>query len=75
AVETVQRVLVLAQNNSQAMSEVSLVYVLVGDQASALVNAEKALALGVEPRWFSFPWFDPLRASPEWKDLLARRAA
>lgn len=74
AVETVQRVLVLAQNNSQAMSEVSLVYVLVGDLASAQVNAEKALALGVEPRWFSFPWFDPLRASPEWKDLLARRA-
>ncbi|HKV09124.1 MAG TPA: protein kinase [Thermoanaerobaculia bacterium] len=75
AVETVQRVLVLAQNNSQAMSEVSLVYVLVGDLSSAQVNAEKALALGVEPRWFSFPWFDPLRASPEWKDLLARRAS
>jgi Flp pilus assembly protein TadD/tRNA A-37 threonylcarbamoyl transferase component Bud32 len=75
AVETVQRVLVLAQNNSQAMSEVSLVYVLVGDLASALVNAEKALASGVDPRWFSFPWFDPLRSSPEWKGLQARPAA
>ena len=41
--------------------EAALVYALLGDQASALWNAQRALELGVEPRWFAFPWFAPLR--------------
>jgi tetratricopeptide (TPR) repeat protein len=61
AVAAVQELLRMAPNNAQASYEASLVYVLVGDEASALFNAERALELGVEPRWFRFPWFDPLR--------------
>jgi serine/threonine-protein kinase len=75
AVEVIQRVLPLAQNSPQAAYEVSLVYVLVGDRASALVNAERALRLGVEPAWFRFPWFDSLRTSAEFQDLLTRPAS
>jgi serine/threonine-protein kinase len=72
AVEAVQQVLLLAQGNAQAAYEASLVYTLVDDRSSALVNADRALAQGVEQRWFTLPWFDPLRNSAEFQDLLKR---
>jgi serine/threonine-protein kinase len=72
AVEAVQQVLLLAQGNAQAAYEASLVYTLVDDRSSALVNADRALAQGVEQRWFTLPWFDPLRNSAELQDLLKR---
>jgi predicted Zn-dependent protease len=71
AVEAAQQVLLLARDNAQAAQEVAQVYVLVGDDASAMVNAERALKQGVEPRWFTFPWFDPLRRSPDFRAMLA----
>jgi len=74
AVETVQRVLQLAPDDPDAAFEASLVYALVGERQSALVNARKARALGIGPRWFSLPWFDPLRSSPEFRGLLAGQA-
>jgi serine/threonine-protein kinase len=74
AVEAAQQVLFLAHDNAQAAQEVSLVDVLVGDEAAALANAGRALAAGVEPVWFGLPWYDPLRASPELQALLKRRA-
>ncbi|HEY3569381.1 MAG TPA: protein kinase [Thermoanaerobaculia bacterium] len=70
AVAAVQEVLRLAPDNPQAAYEASLVYVLLGDQASALYNAGRALRLGYGPRWFSFPWFAPLQGSPEFRALL-----
>ncbi len=73
AAEAAQKVVALAPGNAQAAYEVSLVYTLIGDQASALASAVQALEQGVEPVWFSFPWFDALRASSEFKDA-ARRA-
>ena len=72
AVEAAQQVLVLAQGNAQAAFEASLVYALVDDRSSAVVNAEKALAQGVEARWFDLPWFDSLRATPEMRGLLRK---
>ena len=65
AVDAVQRALATAGDNPQASYEAALVYALIGDDTSALVNAEKALDRGVEARWFSLSWFDRLRASPE----------
>jgi tetratricopeptide (TPR) repeat protein len=70
AVETVQESLSLAPGNAQAFQEAAQVYMIVGDQASALVNAKRALHGGVEPGWFGFPWFDSLRASPEFLEIL-----
>ncbi len=74
AVEAAQSVLALAPGNAQAKAEVAVVYAVIGDHASALWNAGQALRQGVDPRWFSFPWFDDLRASPELRPLLAAAA-
>ncbi|HEY9420328.1 MAG TPA: protein kinase, partial [Thermoanaerobaculia bacterium] len=74
AVAMVQEVLRLAPENPQALYEAALVYTLLGDRSSALFNAEKALEKGVELRWFSFPWFDPLRAFPDFQSRLAGSA-
>jgi tetratricopeptide (TPR) repeat protein len=70
AVAAVQEALRLAPRNGQTAWEAALVYALLGEDDSALVNTEKALALGVQPRWFTFPWFAALRAHPEFQTLL-----
>ncbi|HYL04818.1 MAG TPA: protein kinase [Thermoanaerobaculia bacterium] len=70
AVEDAQRVLALAKGHLDAAFEVALVYALVGDEVSALVNARSALERHYEARWFSLPWFDRLRADPEFRRLV-----
>jgi eukaryotic-like serine/threonine-protein kinase len=75
AAEAVQQVLVLAQGNAQAAQEAALVDTLIGDQAAALANAARALEQGVQPIWFTLPWYDPLRAAPEFQALLKPPAA
>ncbi|HEX3529292.1 MAG TPA: tetratricopeptide repeat protein [Thermoanaerobaculia bacterium] len=60
AVEAVQQALRAAPDNPEVIYEASLVYALVGETASARVNAERARANGYDRRWFSFPWFDGL---------------
>lgn len=72
AVEAVQKALRLAPDNPQTAYEASLVYSVLGDRVSALFNAEKALDQGFDPRWFAFPWFEPLRTSPELRRRLER---
>ncbi len=69
SVAAVQRALQLAPDNPQVLYEASLVYCMVGDLASAVVTAEKALEQGIGPRWFDLPWLEPLRSHP---DLAAR---
>ncbi len=70
AVAAAQQVLALAPGNAQAESEVAVVFAVLGDHASAVWNAQQALRQGVDPRWFSFPWFDALRSAPELRDRL-----
>ncbi len=61
----------LAPDNSQVAYESALVFALAGDRNSALVQAERALDLGYEARWFNFPWFAPLVAEPGFAARLA----
>jgi serine/threonine-protein kinase len=76
AVAAVQEALRLAPTHGPVAYEASLVYALLGEESSALVNARKALTLGFEARWFDFPWFSSLRRNPEFQKTLeqARRA-
>ncbi len=70
AVADVQRALRLAPDHPEVVYEASLVYALTHEPTSALVNAGRALDLGVEPRWFSFPWFEALRSQPAFRRRL-----
>lgn len=72
AVSAVQEALRLAPDQGPTVYEAALVYALLGEDHSALVNAEKALQLGLNPRAFSIPWFDPLRRRPDFQTLLAQ---
>ncbi|NJL29792.1 MAG: hypothetical protein HC897_18820, partial [Thermoanaerobaculia bacterium] len=57
--------------NLQLAYEAALVYTVIGDRASALANAQRALTGGFDPRWFTSPFFDAQREVPAWQDLLA----
>lgn len=61
AVADIQRALRLAPEDPHVVYEAALVYALLGEETSALWNARRALELGIERRWFSFPWFNALR--------------
>lgn len=54
--------------------QAALVLVLVGETNSALVHARKSLDAGLNPIWFVFPWFDPLREDPEFAAAVPRLA-
>ncbi len=51
----------LSPANPEVAYSAALVYVLVGDETSALVQARRSLGAGVAKRWFDFAWFDSLR--------------
>ncbi len=70
AVASVSEALRQSPDNPQTLFEASLVYTLVGDKTSALVNAERALRLGCDRRWFDFAWFDAVRSDPPFQKLL-----
>ncbi|HYX22703.1 MAG TPA: protein kinase [Thermoanaerobaculia bacterium] len=72
AVAAVQEALRIAPNNAAVAYEASLIYAVLGEDDSALANAERAVKLGYAPVWFSLPWFAPLRSHPELQALLAR---
>lgn len=65
AVAAVQEALRLDPESPYRAYEASLVFAVVGDRTSALWNARRALDRGFDRRWFSFPWFDPLRTDLE----------
>ena len=74
AVTVAQRTLQQSFDDPQIVYAASLVYALVGDRASALVNAQSALEKGIQPRWFTLAAFGPLRHDPELQALLRRRS-
>jgi len=70
AAEIAQRTL---QQNPAApiiVYDAALVYALIGDRNSALINAKAALRLRVSPSWFRIAAFDALRGDPELQALL-----
>jgi serine/threonine-protein kinase len=75
AAASIQQAVVAAPHNPQVAFEAALVYTVIGDSASALASAERALAEGYDQRWFSLPWFDPLRKDPAFQKLIATTAA
>lgn len=70
AATSIQQAVLAAPDNPQVAFEASLVYAVIGDTASALASAERALGSGYDRRWYSLPWFDPLRKEPAFRKLI-----
>jgi len=75
AVEVSQLTLQQYPKHPEVVYLASLVYAIVGDRASSLVNAKAALEQGTQPRWFNISGFDSLRGDPEFQALLAAAPA
>ena len=73
AIETIQMALRLTPDNAQLAFEASVVYVVIGDRGSALFHARRAAEAGLDPRWFAFSWFDPLRSDPAFPSSAVKR--
>lgn len=72
AAAAAQEAVRLAPDDGPVRFEAALVYALLGENSSALANAERAVQLGMGERWFSLPWFAPLKSDAEFQALLAR---
>ena len=51
-----------ASDNAEVAFTSALVYTLIGEYTSAVINTEEALTKGVGAIWFNLPWFDSLCA-------------
>ena len=70
AVELALATLRRAPEEAEVAYQAALVFVLAGEDASAMASAKRALELGVAPRWFSLPAFSSLAERPELQGLL-----
>lgn len=70
AAASIQQAVVAAPDNPEIAYVASLVYAVIGDTASALASAERALGSGFDRHWFTLPWFDPLRKDPAFRKLI-----
>jgi tetratricopeptide (TPR) repeat protein/predicted Ser/Thr protein kinase len=48
----------------------AIVYTLANEHLSSLINIENALTHGMNPVWFSFPWFDRLCSNEAFPSLM-----
>jgi tetratricopeptide (TPR) repeat protein len=73
AVEAVQRQLQRTPDSAGAHFTAALVYAVIGDRTSAVVSAARSIRLGMEPRWFSLPFFASVRDDPAFRAALEKR--
>jgi eukaryotic-like serine/threonine-protein kinase len=71
AAASIQQAVVVAPTNPDLAFEAALVYTLIGDTASAVASADRAVAHGFNRHWFALPWFDRLRSEPAFSKPLA----
>jgi len=71
AAASIQQAVVVAPNNPDLAFQAALVYTLIGETASAVASADRAVAHGFNRHWFALPWFDRLRSEPVFNKPLA----
>jgi tetratricopeptide (TPR) repeat protein/tRNA A-37 threonylcarbamoyl transferase component Bud32 len=74
AVTALREALRLAPESGAPAFEAAVVYALLGEETSAIASSETALRNGCGASWFSLPWFNGLRANPQFQQVLARYA-
>lgn len=60
AVELLQQAQVKSPQSAEVAYAGALIYSLLGERVSAVVQVERALTLGMGTVWFSLPWFNGL---------------
>lgn len=70
AVAIILKALEQKHDDPDVLKSAALVLALVGDRATALAHVERALQMGLQPRWFRLPGFDRLRGDQEFLDLI-----
>lgn len=70
AIAAIHDALLLAPEDGAIAYEAALVYALLGETESALLQAKTAVQQGFQPLWFILPWFDSLRSRSEFSSLL-----
>ncbi|MEM8931286.1 MAG: protein kinase [Acidobacteriota bacterium] len=65
AVEAIHGALQRFPNDPYIAFEAAVVYAVVGEEASALLQARRAFDAGLPPIWFDYPWFDGMREDLE----------
>jgi tetratricopeptide (TPR) repeat protein/tRNA A-37 threonylcarbamoyl transferase component Bud32 len=74
AVTALREALRLAPESGAPAFEAAVVYALLGEETSAIASSEAALRNGCGASWFTLPWFNGLRANPQFRQVLARYA-
>jgi serine/threonine-protein kinase len=70
ASRAMQEALQAAPDSPFSYFTAALVNAVIGQDASAISNTERAVELGVNPAWFDLPWFNQLRDSEEFQAAL-----
>ncbi len=70
AVQAVQSEIRIAPNEPQTFFDAALVYAVLGDRTTTVVYAERAVHLGLNPRWLQLPYFRTVRADPAFAALI-----
>jgi Serine/threonine protein kinase len=70
ALDNLQRLQQLDPQNIETTFTAALVHTLAKNNAAALFNIENTIKNGMNPIWFSFPWFDRLCTETAFVDLM-----
>ncbi len=70
AMAALQEEIRVAPDDPETYFSAALVHTIAGDLGSAVVSAQKAVELGLSPRWLRLPYFRALRDDPDFKALL-----
>ncbi len=70
AVQAVQSEIRIAPDEAQTYFDAALVYTILGDRTTTIVYAQRAIQLGLNPRWLQLPYFKRLRTDPEFAALI-----
>lgn len=70
AIKTLSLIQKESSENAELIYNSALIYTLIGESKSAIFYIGKSLKNGINPIWFSLPWFQSLCTDIELQDLL-----
>lgn len=72
AIRALHRSQKLAPDNPEIYFNAALIYTLVGEHTSALVQVQNALENDIGVVWFNLPWFDQLCMHPQFRSIMIK---